>query len=57
MEVRKINKDTCTENKLDNALIAVIGRRKREIKEIKRRPRERELVKFYDREKERKRER
>lgn len=46
-----IKKDTCTENKLDNALIAVIGQRKREIKEIKRRPGERELVKFYGRKK------
>lgn len=49
-----IKKDTCTENKLDNALIAVIGQKKREIKEIKQCPGERELVKFYGRKEKRK---
>lgn len=40
---RVIKKDTCTENKLlNNVLIAVIGQRKMEIKEIKQCPPEKE---------------
>jgi len=50
-----IKKDTrVTGNKL-GALIVAIGRRERKIKKIKRRPRGRELVKFYGRKRERER--